>query len=409
MTDTTRVEPSTGAGTDSVQTDNLPQPFREADGKGWIDLGPRDIWRDKENPDMLVPPPRDGGVLPNCKFSFSDSHQRLQPGGWTREVTNRELPISTDLAGVNMCLQPGAYRELHWHKEAEWGFMITGNARVTAIDEKGRYFIDDVVAGDLWNFEAGLPHSIQGLDQGCEFLLVFSDGDFSEYNTFLLSDWFAHVPRDVLAANLKRDVADISSFPQDEKYIFKAEVPGPISEVQRPTPEGRVPDMFSFHMETATPIVSEAGTVRIVDENVFPAAKTISAAFVEIEPGGMRELHWHPSGSEWQYWVQGRGKMTIFDSGGIARTFNYQAGDVGVVPRVAGHYVQNIGDEKIVYLEVFKNPQYSEVSANKWLASNPAYIVADHLNVSTDFVESMPMNEKPSPVIWYDQSKVRKG
>lgn len=136
---------------------DIPQPIRSSDAQGWLDLGPRDIHRDRENPDVLVPPDTDDGTLANMKFSFSDAHQRLQAGGWAREVTNRELPSSQDVAGVNMALEPGAYRELHWHKEAEWGLMLVGNARVTCQDEKGRYFIDDVVAGDLWNFEAGLP------------------------------------------------------------------------------------------------------------------------------------------------------------------------------------------------------------------------------------------------------------
>lgn len=54
---------------------------------------------------------------------------------------------STDVTGVNMALEPGAYRELHWHKEAEWGSVLVGRCRVTAIDEHGRSFIDDVKAG----------------------------------------------------------------------------------------------------------------------------------------------------------------------------------------------------------------------------------------------------------------------
>lgn len=152
------------------------KPLRESDGKGWEDHGPHNISRDKQNPDILVPPPTNYGTIPNLRFSFSDAHQRLEEGGWAREITNRELPASQDVAGVNMSLSPGSY----------------GNARVTANDEFGRTFIDDVEAGDLWNFEAGIPHSIQALDQGCEFLLVFSEPDFSENNTFLLSDWLAH-------------------------------------------------------------------------------------------------------------------------------------------------------------------------------------------------------------------------
>ncbi|MCU1407729.1 MAG: cupin protein, partial [Glaciihabitans sp.] len=298
-----------------------------------------------------------------------------------------------------------AFRELHWHKEAEWGVMLAGSCRITCVDEKGRYFIDDVVAGDLWNFESGLPHSIQALEQGCEFLLVFSEPDFSENNTFLLSDWFAHTPVDVVAANLKKTVGEISDFPKKEKYIFSSEVPGTIESEVRPTPEGKIPSPFTFHMSSLEPIESEAGRVRIVDISVFPAAKTISGAFVEVEPGGMRELHWHPSGSEWQYYIQGQARMTVFNSNGLARTFDFAAGDVGVVPAVAGHYVQNTGTETLIYVEVFKNPTYSDISANKWLAANPAKIVAAHLNVTTEFVESLPLDDKPAAVVWYDQSK----
>lgn len=341
------------------------------------------------------------------RFSYSDVHNRLEEGGWAREVTNRELPISDQVAGVNMNLGPGTYREMHWHKEAEWGFMLYGNARVTAIDEDGKSFIDDVKAGDVWNFEAGIPHSIQGLDQGCEFLLVFSEPDFSENNTMLVTDWLAHTPKDVVAANFKKTVDELEALPTKEKYIFQKDVPAPINEVKRPNANGEVPQPLTFHMEQLKPIESEAGRVRILDSKVFPAAKTISAAIVEVEPGGMRELHWHPKAPEWQYYVQGKARMTVFNSNGLARTFNYEAGDAGYVPIVAGHYVQNIGDEKLIFLEVFKNPVYSDISLNKWLATTPSQIVADHLNITKEFAESLPQEEEASPVIWYDQDKIK--
>lgn len=377
------------------------QPYRESDGKGWIDNGPRNLKKDRENPDMLVPPETDHGTIANLRFSYADSHQRLEEGGWTHEITNREIPASEDVAGVNMSLEPGAYREMHWHKEAEWGLMLYGNARVTAIDEHGQSFIDDVEAGDIWNFEAGIPHSIQALDQGCEFLLVFSEADFSENNTFLLSDWLAHTPKDVVAANFKKNPSEIESFPKKEKYIFKANVPGPIEEVDRPSEKGHVPSPFTYHIKNADVIQSEAGNVRIVDQKVFPAAKTICAAFVEVEPGGMRELHWHPKSAEWQYYLQGKARMTIFNSMGLARTFDYQAGDVGVVPIVAGHYVQNTGDEPLKFIEVFKTADYSDISLNKWLGTSPSQMVADHLNITKQFAETLPNPSKPQPVVWY--------
>jgi len=127
-------------------------------------------------PTCWVSPRTDSGTLPNLKFSFAAARNRVLSGGWAREVTTRELAAAKDLAGVNMRLKPGGIRELHWHKEAEWSYMIAGRARITAVDENGRTFIDDVAEGDLWNFPAGIPHSIQGLEEGCEFLLVFDDG-----------------------------------------------------------------------------------------------------------------------------------------------------------------------------------------------------------------------------------------
>ena len=196
--------------------DSVPQPRRP--GHGGTDPGPRNLLRDKQNPDILVPPATDHGTLPNLRFSFSDAHMRLETGGWTRQVTVRELGISKNIAGVDMRLNAGGVRELHWHKAAEWAYMLYGTARITAIDPQGRNFVDDVGVGDLWYFPSGIPHSIQGLGpDGCEFLLVFDDGDFDEDDTFLLSDWFKHVPAEVLAKNFGVSAASFDRLPPTKR------------------------------------------------------------------------------------------------------------------------------------------------------------------------------------------------
>jgi oxalate decarboxylase len=105
----------------------VPQPNR-APGFGGTDPGPRDLIREKEDPDLLNPPSTDSGTLPNLRFSFADAHTRQTDGGWTRQVTQRELPISTTLAGVEMRLNAGGIREMHWHKQAEWAYMLSGAA-----------------------------------------------------------------------------------------------------------------------------------------------------------------------------------------------------------------------------------------------------------------------------------------
>src|SRR5260221_9986669 len=134
----------------SDEMNHPPQPIR--DGLGASILGPHNVPVERENPDLLASPSTDNGTIPNLKFSFATARNRLVTGGWAREVTVRELPVATELAVVNMRLKPGGIRELHWHKEAEWAYMLAGRARITAVDEQGRTFIDDVGEGDLWNF-----------------------------------------------------------------------------------------------------------------------------------------------------------------------------------------------------------------------------------------------------------------
>ncbi|CAF1050598.1 unnamed protein product, partial [Didymodactylos carnosus] len=210
----------------------IPKRVQDEDHKTGADfLGPRNIPRELQEPDQVSPPPTDSGTLLNMKWSFTDSHIRIEEGGWARQTTVRELPSSTAMAGVNMRLKAGVIRELHWHKEAEWAYMLDGEARVTVLDLEGGSYTDDIGKGDLWYFPSGRPHSIQGLgEHGCEFLLVFDDGNFSEDSTFLLSDWLAHTPIDVLVKNFRQAPAMFHSLSKDEKYIFQGKVPGSIEE-----------------------------------------------------------------------------------------------------------------------------------------------------------------------------------
>jgi oxalate decarboxylase len=362
-------------------------------------MGPQNLGLECDNPDMLSSPSTDAGTIPNLKFSYSTARNRLAPGGWAREITIRELPIATTMAGVNMRLQPGGIRELHWHKQAEWAYMIAGRARVTAVDPQGRNFIDDVGAGDLWNFPARIAHSIQGLEEGCEFLLAFDDGNFSENETFLIADWFAHTPRGILAKNFGVAEAAFADIPEDiehTRWILKGQVPGPVAGDAVTSPAGSTPVKYTYKLSEQEPLKVAGGQVRIVDSAIFPAATTISAALVEVEPGCMREMHWHPNTDEWQYYLSGRGRMTVFAASQKARTFDYQAGDVGAVPFAMGHYVENTGEETLRFLELFRSPYFADVSLNQWMALSPRELVRAHPNLDDATLDAL---SKTKPVI----------
>jgi oxalate decarboxylase len=352
-----------------------------------------------ENTSSNTPPDTDHGDVMPLWYSFELAHRRIQDGGWTRQVTQFDLPDSTDLAGVNMRLTAGSYRELHWHIANEWAYMLYGAARITVLNPDGTIFIDDVKAGDLWFFPAGYPHSIQGLGpDGCEFLLVFDQGTFSEYQTFLISDWVAHTPPSVLQKNLNLPAGAVQKLPTDEEYIFPGPIPGSLEDDKRavggPAVESKV--SYSFHMRSMKPTFEDAGgSVRIVDSSVFTASKTIAAALVILKPGAMREMHWHPNASEWQYWLQGSGRMTVFASSAKARTMNFNANDVGFVPAVAGHYIENTGKEDVIFLEMFKSAEFSDVSLNQWIRRLPEQIVEQHLHLNAGEIHQIPDAKDP--------------
>ena len=93
------------------------------------------------------------------------------------------------------------------------------------------------------------------MEQGCEFLLVFDDGSFSENSTFLLSDWFMHTPKEVLAKNFGGAESDFATIPSHELYIFQSQVPGPLSSDTVTSPAGAVPSAFSHRMLAQEPIL----------------------------------------------------------------------------------------------------------------------------------------------------------
>jgi oxalate decarboxylase len=349
---------------------------------------------DAENQDSVNPPPTDAGGVQTFKYPFSIAHKRLHEGGWSREVTVRELAVATTLAGVNMRLTSGGVRELHWHTAAEWAYMLYGTARITCIDADGKSFVTDVKEGDLWYFPPGIPHSIQGLPpDGTEFLLVFDDGNFSEYETVLLSDWMAHTPRDIISKNFGVPQEAIEKMPKNELFIFQADPPGALAEDQRVAAGalGASSSDFAFRTLQHPPAKrTKSGEVRIIDSSTFKVATNIAAALVTVRPGGLRELHWHPNADEWQFFITGKGRMTVFATGGRARTMDFETRDVGYVRKALPHYIENIGNTDLKFLEMFKSSYYQDLALSEWLAHTPPELVAAHLNLDKATLDAFP-------------------
>lgn len=380
--------------------DGMAREPERVEGRSASDAGPENEKLREANPNTFLPPATDHGEVPTFWNSFSTAHRRIQEGGWSRQLTTQDFPLSKDIAAVNMRLTAGGVRELHWHNAAEWAIMLGGSARITALDNEGKAFVDDVSKDDLWFFPTGNPHSIQGLPpDGCEFLLVFDDGKFSEGDTTLISDWARHKPPEVLAKNwgVPEDaIQEVYAQPPEGHYIFQLPVPGRLEEDRRAAAGGRglSPLGFSFSLRGMSPTFQTgSGEVRVVDTRNFPVSNTIAAAHVVVKPGGLRELHWHQNADEWQYYIQGQARMTVFFNGSKARTADFNAGDVGVVPKTLGHYVENTGTTDLIFLEMFKAARFMDLSLSDWMTHAPPALVSQHLGISEELLRQLPADK----------------
>ncbi|KIK54812.1 hypothetical protein GYMLUDRAFT_48365 [Collybiopsis luxurians FD-317 M1] len=364
-------------------------------------LGPDNVPIDLQNADLFAPPSTDNGNTGNAKWPFAMSHNRLQTGGWARQENVQVMPMATEMASVNMRLEAGAIRELHWHKTSEWAYVLKGTTQVTAINTEGQNFIANVGPGDLWFFPPGIPHSLQATGddpEGSEFLLIFDDGAFSEDDTFLLTDWLSHVPAEVIAKNFQVDNSEaFAHIPAKQLYIFPSTIP-PDDQQAPISPQGTVPQSYAFSFSTVNATQLSGGSVKVVDSTNFPISTTISAAEVTIEPGAMSP-QWHPTMDEWSFFIEGTGRMTLFASQSNARTFNYQVSPFPrcrYVPASMGHYVENTGNTTLKYLEIFNSDRFEDISLNQWLALTPPSLVKAHLNLDDETIAKL---SKTKPLI----------
>ncbi|MBV7532611.1 cupin domain-containing protein [Chitinophaga sp. sic0106] len=331
------------------------------------------------------------------KYALEKATPKIAPGGITRGASVREFPASQNLAGVSMHLDPGAMRELHWHANAaEWAYVLKGRMRTTTIDPQGNTYIDLFGPGDVWYFPRGFGHVLQCIsNEPCHFILIFDNGDFSEDHTFSVTDFISSVPPEIAAQNLGLTLEEVVQLPQKEMYFAPSQLPDVHSGLAVPRDKVTLTSPHRYPLGAQMPkLVPGGGTQRVVTQQEFPIAKTITGSVFEIEPGGLRELHWHPNADEWQYYIQGTAEMGVFLAQGQFVKEQFEAGDVGYAPMGAGHYIKNTGSDLLIVLLGFNSGNYEAIDLSMWLSGNPKDILEGNFAVGPHIIDKFPADDK---------------
>jgi oxalate decarboxylase len=330
--------------------------------------------------------------LPTFKFALEKSEARTIGKSTAKEATVKQLPISKGIAGVSMTLEPGGMRELHWHATAaEWAFVNKGRVRTTVLSPGGYKETNDFEPGDVWYFPRGHGHMLECLgDEPCHFVLMFDNGYFSEFGTFSVSDWIGHTDPALLAKNFGVPASTFDGFPKKEVYFAKG-APPPAKAADPLSGKQPGPRTHKYRLLADDPRVNnKGGRLWVLDSKKFPISKTITGAILELEPGALRELHWHPTADEWQYVFEGQVSVTVFGANGRYRIETLDQGDVGYVPQGYGHSIENVGDKKCRLLIGFNSGVYKDIDLSEWIAANPADVLATNFGKPASLFEKFP-------------------
>lgn len=116
----------------------------------------------------------------------------------------------------------------------------------------------------------------------------------------------------------------------------------------------------------------------------------MTGVILDLEPGGLRELHWHPDADEWQYIIEGEFSVSLFGSHGRYRVETLAKGDVGYIPQGYGHSIENIGGKAGRVLIGLNTGNYQAIDLSQWIASNPTYLLGDHFGKPAAVFEKFP-------------------
>ena len=340
-----------------------------------------------------VPDPTLAGKdLPTFKFALEKSDGKVTGNSYGKEATVTQLPISKGIAGVSMRLEPGAMRELHWHATAaEWAFVLEGRVRTTVVDPGGLDETNDFDPGDVWYFPRGHGHMLQCLgDKPCHFILIFDNGYFSEFGTFSITDWVGHTPPALLAKNFGLPESAFATFPKEEVYFARGNPPP--AEPSVPLQGWKLPPETHKYRLLAQPphATYHGGREWRVDSLSFPIARTITGVVLDLDPGALRTLHWHPNADEWQYVVEGEVSVTLFGSHGRYRVERLQKGDVGYIPQGYGHSIENVGAGAARILIGLNAGIYETIDLSQWIAANPRDVLATNFGQPADAFAKFP-------------------
>lgn len=162
---------------------------------------------------------------------------------------------------------------------------------------------------------------------------------------------------------------------------------------------------YVFPLATSAPAVHDGGTLRGAHEKNFPvlAGQQGSVYLVHLDPGGVREPHWHPSAWELNYIISGKADWSILgtheDGSYHNEVFSAKAGELVFAPQGFFHYFANSstteGLDVLVMFNTSTGEPNDDIGIVGTLNSLPREILAASFGVPVSAFAAIPKDLKP--------------
>jgi oxalate decarboxylase len=153
---------------------------------------------------------------------------------------------------------------------------------------------------------------------------------------------------------------------------------------------------FKFALEKAKGKVIGNSSGKEATVEQLPISKGLAGVSMRLEPGAMRELHWHATAAEWAYVHKGRVRTTVIGPGGFSETNDFEPGDIWYFPRGHGHMLECLGDEPCHFILIFDNGYFSEFgtfSITDWIGHTPRALLAKNFGLPEATFDGFPKEE----------------
>lgn len=320
-------------------------------------------------------------------FPIGRTAPQFSNASGSRTFVNRSnFPILQNLSLYKLRLEPGAFREPHWHANAhELAYCLAGRSLVTIFSNGNLHDTFTIDEGEMFFVPSGYLHAIENVgDSAAEFVIAFTHHDPEDFG---ISGAVGCMTPSVMGNTWglpESAVAGLRYSPEDI-LIGKTDGAAVIP------PGAAFASRYKIAAEALPAMINnEFGSARTVKKQFFPVLENIAMFSLRLEGTGMREPHWHPQTAEMGYVLQGRARMTILSPGASVDTYELEPGDMYFIPKAYPHHIENLDGGEVRFLIFFDQATPEDIGYTGGIAAYPRRIVAPTLGCTDATLPAIP-------------------